>query len=45
MRVLEMLASGAAITTIALDLGYESVSAFIAMFRRTFGVTQTQYFV
>ncbi|WP_371826725.1 hypothetical protein [Caballeronia sp. SBC1] len=28
-----MLASGAAVTTIALDLGYENVSAFIAMFR------------
>jgi len=44
MRALEMLASGAAVTTIALDLGYENVSAFIAMFRRTFGVTPTQYF-
>ncbi|CAN7379745.1 AraC family transcriptional regulator [Caballeronia sp. LjRoot31] len=45
MRALEMLASGTAVTTIALDLGYENVSAFIAMFRRTFGVTPTQYFV
>ncbi|MFT4439555.1 AraC family transcriptional regulator [Caballeronia sp. 15715] len=45
MRALEMLASGVAVTTIALDLGYENVSAFIAMFRRTFGVTPTQYFV
>ncbi|OXC79634.1 AraC family transcriptional regulator [Caballeronia sordidicola] len=44
MRALEMLASGVAVTTIALDLGYENVSAFIAMFRRTFGVTPTQYF-
>ncbi|QIE24150.1 hypothetical protein SBC1_20430 [Caballeronia sp. SBC1] len=33
MRALTMLASGAAVTTIALDLGYENVSAFIAMFR------------
>ena len=33
MRALEMLASGTAVTTIALDLGYENVSAFIAMFR------------
>ncbi|MFK4440740.1 AraC-like DNA-binding protein [Caballeronia udeis] len=45
IRALEMLASGTAVTTIALDLGYENVSAFIAMFRRTFGVTPTQYFV
>ena len=42
MRALEMLASGVAVTTIALDPGYENVSAFIAMFRRTFGVTPTQ---
>jgi len=40
-----MLASGMAVTTIALDLGYENVSVFIAMFRRTFGVTPAKYFV
>lgn len=39
MRSLEMLAEGHAVTTIALDLGYGSVSGFIALFRRTFGVT------
>jgi AraC-like DNA-binding protein len=33
-----------AVTTIALDLEYEAVSAFIALFRRTFGVTPTKYF-
>lgn len=43
MRALEMLASGTAVTTIALELSYENVSAFIAMFRRTFGVTPARY--
>ena len=44
MRALEMLAAETPVTHIALDLGYDSISAFIAMFRRTFGVTPTQYF-
>ncbi|MBR0855911.1 AraC family transcriptional regulator [Bradyrhizobium liaoningense] len=43
MRSLEMLADGAAVTTVALDLGYSSVSGFIALFRRTFGVTPTAH--
>lgn len=44
MRALEMLATGTPVTRIAIDLGYDNVSAFIAMFRRTFGVTPTRYF-
>jgi AraC-like DNA-binding protein len=44
MRALEMLAENTPVTTIALDLGYETVSAFIALFRRTFGVTPARYF-
>ena len=39
MRALEMLAEGTPVTTIAIDLGYNSISGFIALFRRTFGVT------
>lgn len=39
MRALEMLAEGSSVTAIAFDLGYSSVSGFIALFRRTFGVT------
>jgi AraC-like DNA-binding protein len=31
------------VTAIALDLGYESPSAFTAMFRRAFGVPPGQY--
>jgi AraC-like DNA-binding protein len=44
MRAQELLAAGTPVTTVALDLGYETVSAFIAMFRRAFGVTPTRYF-
>lgn len=34
-----VLSAGAAVTEAALDCGYDSVSAFIAAFRRQFGVT------
>lgn len=44
MRGLEMLAAGAPVTTVALDLGYDSPSAFIAMFRRALGTTPKRYF-
>ncbi len=43
IRALEMLAGGAAVTTVALDLGYSSVSAFIALFKRELGATPTVY--
>ncbi|TWT10732.1 helix-turn-helix domain-containing protein [Reyranella sp. CPCC 100927] len=43
LRALEMLVAGQSVTAIAIDLGYDNVSAFIAMFRRTFGVTPTRY--
>ncbi len=43
LRALGMLAEGAAVTTVALDLGYSSISAFIALFRRTFGATPGDY--
>jgi AraC-like DNA-binding protein len=44
MRALEMLAEGRAVTAIAIDLGYVNVSAFIAMFRKFYGVTPARYF-
>ncbi len=37
------LAAGEAITTIALDLGYESPAAFTTMFKRLQGVPPRQY--
>jgi AraC-like DNA-binding protein len=38
MEALSRLASGQSITAVALDVGYESPSAFTAMFHRNFGV-------
>lgn len=43
LRALELLAAGTAVTTIALELGYDSASAFIALFRRTFDTTPGRY--
>lgn len=45
-RVLEAmgrLGSGVPVTQVALDLGYESVSAFSAMFRRAAGASPSHY--
>ena len=45
-RVLEAmgrLGGGQAVTDVALDLGYDSVSAFSAMFRRAAGVSPSAY--
>lgn len=41
---LQRLASGQSVTNVAFDLGYESPSAFIAMFRRMLGTTPARYF-
>jgi AraC-like DNA-binding protein len=40
----ERLAAGEAVTIVALESGYDSVSAFIQAFRREFGVTPGRYF-
>jgi len=40
---LDRLMAGEPVTSIALDLGYDSPSAFTAMFRRTLGAPPTQY--
>jgi len=39
MEAIRKLDGGEAVTTVASDLGYDSPSAFSAMFRRTLGVT------
>jgi len=44
MAALERLADGEPVVSIALDLGYASQSAFIAMFKKALGVTPGQYF-
>ncbi len=43
-RAIELLTTGQSITSIALDVGYENTSAFIAMFKRCLGSTPTNYF-
>lgn len=43
LAALERLSEGAPVTAVALEMGYESPSAFIAMFRQTLGMTPTQY--
>lgn len=43
LKALELLAGGKPVTAVALDLGYSNVSAFIALFRRVFGVTPGRY--
>jgi AraC-like DNA-binding protein len=48
MRVLAAvprLAMGEQVTSVALELGYDSPGAFAAMFRRLMGVAPSQYFV
>jgi len=41
---LRLLAAGDAVTNVALEVGYDSASAFISAFRTTFGETPGQYF-
>jgi len=44
LAAMVMLAEGRAVVDVALSLGYDSQSAFIAMFRRATGTTPAQYF-
>jgi len=44
LAALERLADGQPVTTVALDLGYDSPSAFSAMFKRALGATPSGYF-
>ena len=43
LRALAWIAEGRAILAVALDLGYDSPSAFSAMFKREFGLPPSQY--
>ena len=40
---LEQMAGGSSVTDTAIAVGYDSVSSFIAQFRRTFGTTPAHY--
>jgi len=42
-RALELLSDGNSVTNTAIELGYDSISTFIALFRRTFGVTPSRH--
>ncbi|MEC5341961.1 helix-turn-helix transcriptional regulator [Brenneria populi] len=44
LRSLALLANGDAVGNVAAACGYENVSAYIAVFRRRFGVTPGSYF-
>lgn len=44
VRSLRLLAAGEKITHVALEAGYSTPSAFIAMFRKVLGVTPGRYF-
>jgi len=43
LKALELLAEGKTVSAVALDMGYQNVSAFIALFRRSFAITPGQY--
>lgn len=43
MGAVSMLASGQSVTSVAFEVGYESASAFTAMFHRTFGAPPSHY--
>jgi AraC-like DNA-binding protein len=44
LNALPRLANGEAVTSVALDLGYDSVAAFTTMFKRMLGAPPRQYF-
>ncbi|AMR80144.1 AraC family transcriptional regulator [Cupriavidus nantongensis] len=44
LAALEKLAAGSKVVDVALDLGYDSPSAFATMFRRQFGVPPSAFF-
>ena len=44
-HALELVAAGQKVSSVAIDMGYESVSAFIAMFRRQYGESPRQFLI
>lgn len=44
MEAIRKLSEGESVINVSIDLGYESPSAFTAMFRRELGTTPSQYF-
>lgn len=44
LKAVELLSLGEAVTTVAMTVGYSSVSAFIETFRKNFGCTPARFF-
>ncbi len=44
LHALELLFTGQTVTEVSLAVGYDSLSAFIHGFRKTFGITPSRYF-
>lgn len=44
LRALELLGDGASVTRVAIEVGYQDVSSFIAVFTDAFGTTPAKYF-
>lgn len=44
LKAIELLAQGKQVSDVAYELGYESVSAFISMFKKHFGDTPMKFF-
>jgi AraC-like DNA-binding protein len=44
LHALRLLAAREPVTSVALETGYDSTSAFIAMFRQEMGTTPSRYF-
>ncbi|MFN7179857.1 AraC family transcriptional regulator [Hyphomonas sp.] len=43
LEALSLLSTGSSVTAVALDVGYDSASAFCAMFQRAFGVSPSRF--
>ena len=43
LHAVRLLAEGEPVTTVAMEIGYSSVSAFIAVFKKAFGATPTHF--
>lgn len=43
LHAVRLLAEGAPVTSVSMEIGYSSVSAFIAVFKKTFGATPSQF--
>jgi AraC-like DNA-binding protein len=44
LHALRLLAAGETVTTAALEVGYDSTSAFISAFKTTLGTTPGRYY-